>query len=81
MNGEDRWQAPDRAEIASVGSSVEDDVKPTRKPSIKIPFKIAQDDVEPLGSKADMDRAKECLGPFAGGKVGPSPAEDEAYAA
>src|SRR5271170_7042065 len=55
-------------------------MKPTQKSGCNAPFKLAQDNVEPRGDRDDMEAAKECLGPFVGGKVGSSPAEDEEYA-
>jgi hypothetical protein len=55
-------------------------VKPTRKSSSKTPFKLAQDNVEPRGDRDAMEAAKQCLGPFVGGKVGSSSAEDDEYA-
>jgi hypothetical protein len=73
-------QAPNWRRTAPVGASIEDEVKPTRKLSRKAPFKLAQDNVEPRGDKDSMDAAKQCLGPFVGGKFGSSPAEDEEYA-
>jgi hypothetical protein len=73
-------QAPNWRRIAPVGASIEDEVKPTRKSNSSAPFKLAQDNVEPRGDRDDMEAAKQCLGPFVGGKVGSSSAEDEEYA-
>jgi hypothetical protein len=56
-------------------------MKRIRKSSSKAPLKLAQDNLEPRGNKDAMRAAaKKYLGPFVGGKVGLSPAEDEEYA-
>jgi hypothetical protein len=80
MAGVGRQQAPNWRRTAPVGASIEDEVKPTRKSNGNATFKLAQDNVEPRGNRDDMEAAKQCLGPFVGGKVGSSPAEDEEYA-
>jgi hypothetical protein len=80
MAGVGHQQAPNWRRTAPVGASIEVEVKPTRKSNSNAAFKLAQDNVEPRGNRDDMEAAKQCLGPFVGGKVGSSPAEDEEYA-
>lgn len=46
----------------------------------KSSFRLAQQDVEPRGGSEALQAAKECLGPFVGGKIGQSVPEDEEHA-
>jgi hypothetical protein len=59
-----------------VGVTVKSRRKAVRKPS----FKLAREDVEPRGDNEALQAALACLGPFTGGKVGKSAAEDREFA-
>jgi hypothetical protein len=55
-------------------------VKSKRKLGQKPSFRLAQEDVEPRGGPEPLEAALKCLGPFVGGKIGQSAAEDKQFA-
>ena len=63
-----------------VGVLIEVRVKSKRKVGQKPSFRLAQEDVEPCGGAEPLEAALKCLGPFGGGKIGPSVADDKEFA-